>query len=81
MAKNSLKKYFPLSFRKKPKLKNLIIDCLLYLVAGIIAGAVIGICAKLPIINLVAGLAGALVELYVLAGIVIAILDYNKLLK
>ncbi|MBQ8321749.1 MAG: hypothetical protein IJX92_05235 [Clostridia bacterium] len=75
-----LKKIFPLSFGVKD-LGNLIVKVLIYLVVGIIAGVAIGILAAIPVINLVTGIAGTLVDLYCVAGIVIAILDYLKILK
>ena len=76
-----LKKVFPYSFKAKDGVAGLIINILVYLVAGFVAGALIAICAKLPIINIVAGLVGGLVDLYVVAGIVISVLDYLKVLK
>lgn len=75
-----LKKFFPLSFGSKD-VANLVVKALIYLVVGIIAGFAIGILANIPVINLVTGLVGTLVDLYCVAGIVIAILDYLKILK
>lgn len=75
-----LKKFFPLSFGSKD-VANLVVKALIYLVVGIIAGFAIGILANIPVINLVTGLVGTLVELYCVVGIVIAILDYLKILK
>lgn len=77
---DALKKFFPFSFGAKD-VASLVIKILIYLVVGIIIGFVIGILAKIPIINLVTGLVGALIELYSLAGIVIAVLDFCKVLK
>ena len=81
MDKKTLKKYFPYSFKKKKTGKDLLINLLIYLIAGVIAGAVIGIFASVPVIKLITGLAGAVVEIYVLVGIVLSVLDYKKLLK
>ena len=81
MKMDTLKKLFPYSFRKKKELRDLIINILVYAVAAILVGVVIGICAKIPVVKLFTGLAGTLVELYVVAGIVISILDYMKILK
>lgn len=75
-----LKKFFPLSFGSKD-VANLVVKALIYLVVGIIAGFAIGILANIPVINLVTGLVGTLVDLYCVVGIVIAILDYLKILK
>ena len=76
-----LKKVFPFSFNAKDGVGGLIVNILVYLVVGLVAGAFIGIFAKLPIVGLVIGLVGGLVDLYVLAGIVISVLDYLNVLK
>ncbi len=76
-----LKKIFPLSFRKKEGVAGLIINILIHLVADIICGFVIGILAKIPVVGILVGLVGGLVGLYFFVGIVLAILDYFKILK
>ena len=75
-----LKTFFPLSFGVKD-LGNLIVKVLIYLVVGIIAGFAIGILAGIPVINLLTGILGTLVDLYCVVGIIVAILDYLKVLK
>ncbi|MBO5079012.1 MAG: hypothetical protein J6B67_04945 [Oscillospiraceae bacterium] len=76
-----LKKFFPFSFGEKNDVAALIINCLIYLVVGIVAGFLIGILAKIPVLGIVIGLVGSLVDLYVLVGIVLSCLDYFKVLK
>ena len=76
-----LKKIFPYSFQKKRETADLIKNILIQLVIGIIAGALIGLLAKIPLIGIIIGLVGGLVDLYVIVGIVLSILDYKKLLK
>lgn len=76
----TLKKYFPLSFRGTD-VPALIVSIIIYLVIDIVCGVVIGILALLPIIGFVFALLGSLVGLYALAGIVIAILYFVKVLK
>ncbi|MBO5952840.1 MAG: hypothetical protein J6Q53_01735 [Oscillospiraceae bacterium] len=78
---DTLKKIFPLSFKNTDSVANLVIGILIYLVGDIIAGAIIGLLAKLPLIGIVFGLIGSLVGLYCLAGIVILVLVYLKVLK
>ena len=73
---DTLKKIFPLSFKEKKDVAALIINILIQLVVGIIAGALIAILAKIPIIGIIIGIVGALVDVYVVAGIVLAILHY-----
>ncbi|MBE6558313.1 MAG: hypothetical protein E7661_04815 [Ruminococcaceae bacterium] len=78
---DALKKLFPLSFKFTKDVPNLIIGILIYLVVGIIGGVVIGITALIPIVNIICGLVGGLLDLYVLAGIVIQILVFAKVIK
>lgn len=80
VAMELLKKIFPLSFDVKD-VANLIIRILIYLVAGIVIGFVLKIVSIIPIVNLVVGLVGGVVELYIAAGIVIAVLDFLNILK
>lgn len=83
-----LRKFFPFSFKEKKDIAALIINVLLYIVAGVVIGFVLGllgILSAIPVVGiilaLVLGLAGSLVELYVLVGIVLSCLDYFKVLK
>ena len=78
---DALKKFFPLSFKFTKDVGNLIIGILIYLVVGFIGGFVIGLTALIPIVNIVCGLLGGLLDIYVLAGIVIQILVFAKVLK
>ena len=75
-----LKSLFPFSFGAKD-VAALVIKCIVYLVVGLVAGALIGILAAVPIVGWIVGIFGGLVDIYVLAGIVIAVLDYLKILK
>ena len=85
----TLKKFFPLSFKRTDTAADLVVGILIYIVVGIIAGAVIALSALItgwiPIIGLLIGWAlgvvGSLVEVYVLAGIVIQILVFVKVIK
>ena len=85
----TLKKLFPLSFKRVDEIKNLIIGIIIYLVVGVLAGAVLWlsgvITGWIPVIGLIVGWAlgiiGTVVEVYVIAGIVIQILVYAKIIK
>lgn len=77
----TLRKIFPYSFQPKKDLGALIVNILLHVVAGIVIGFVLGLCLLIPVINILAGLASSLVEIYLAAGVVISVLDYLKLLK
>ncbi len=79
-AINNLKKYFPFQ-ATEADVKSLVIAILLYIIVGFIAGLVMVLVALIPVINLLLGIVGALVDLYCLAGIVLAILDFLGVLK
>lgn len=85
----TLKKIFPLSFKRLDSVANLVIGILIYLVVGIVAGALIALSTMLvewipvlgPIVGWALGVVSSVIGLYVLAGIVIQILAYCKVLK
>lgn len=76
-----LKKYFPYSFTAKKDLGALIINILVYVIIGAIATAVIGILKGVFIIGLLVGIVCTIIDIYVVAGVIISILDYLKILK
>lgn len=86
---DSLKKFFPLSFKYTGSVSNLVIGVLVYILVGILAGVVIFLAtligALIPIIGpLLAwalGVVGALVDVYVVAGIVIQFLAHFKVFE
>ncbi|MBQ6892618.1 MAG: hypothetical protein IJN48_00285 [Clostridia bacterium] len=75
-----LKKIFPFSFGAKD-VAALVIKVILYIVAGMVAGVLIGLLASVPVVNIVVGFVGGLVDLYVTAGIVITFLSFFKVIK
>lgn len=85
----SLKKLFPLSFKRVDTVANLIIGIIIYVVVAIVAGAILAVAGLIggwipvvgAILGIVLGLIGGLIELYVLSGIVIQILVFAKVLK
>lgn len=79
---DTLKKIFPHAFKVKPEdVSSLVISILIYAVLGIAGGLVITLLSHLPIISIICGALGSLVDLYAIAGIVIAILVYAKVIK
>ena len=86
---DTLKKIFPLSFKRTDSVANLIIGILIYLVVGLVAGALIAISGLvtgwIPVIGAligwVLGIVGTIVDIYVVAGIVIQILVFAKIIK
>lgn len=81
----TLKKIFPYSFKAKKDVVALIINIIVYFVAELIAGAIIGLATTIlggiAILAWALGVAGSIVGLYALIGIVLSILDYLKVLK
>ena len=75
-----LKKFFPYSFDVKD-LGNLIVKIIVYVVIGAVAGILIGLLAGIPIVGILFSIAGSLVDLYVVIGIILAILVFCKILK
>ena len=75
-----LKKFFPFSFKSK-NLRELIICLAVYLVASFILGAVLNLLGQLPLIGFVFNFVAGLIGLYCLVGIVLAVLDFFKVLK
>ena len=86
---DTLKKLFPLSWKYTKDAANLIIGILIYLAVGLVAGALIALSGLITgwipvvgaIIGWLLGIVGAVVDLYVLAGIVIQILVFTKVIK
>jgi hypothetical protein len=84
-----LKKLFPLSWKYANDVANVVVGVILYVVAGIIAGAVIWLAGAITgwipllgaLIGWVLGIIGSLFEVYVIAGIVVLILVYLKVIK
>jgi hypothetical protein len=83
-----LKKLFPISWKYKSEAKDLVIGIIIYLVAGIIGGVLLGVAGLftgIPVLGAILGILlraiGALLDLYVVAGIVIEVLLFAKVLK
>lgn len=85
----TLKKLFPLSFKRTDSVANLIIGILIYLVVGIVAGAAIYLATMIggwipvvgPILGWALGVICTVIDVYVLAGIIIQILVFAKVIK
>ncbi len=83
-----LKKIFPYSFGAA-EVKDLVIKIIVYIVAAFLAGVVLAVAGLItgwiPVLGAIVGLllsiVGGAVELYVLIGIILLVLDYLKVLK
>ncbi len=76
-----LKKIFPLSFKFTQDVANLIIGIIIYVVGGAVAGVLIGVLSHLVIVGPIIAIVGSLVDIYCVAGIVIQVLAFTKVLK
>ena len=76
-----LKQIFPLSFVRKEDVTGLVVNIVIYLAVGLVASLAIAILVHTPLVGFLIGMLGGLVDLYVLAGIVLSVLDYLEMLK
>ena len=76
-----IKKIFPYSFNKKKDLSALLVNVIIQFLVGAVAGILIGVLIGVPIIGALVGAVCGLIELYVIVGIVLSVLDYLKILK
>jgi len=85
----TLKKFFPLSWKYAKEVADLVIGVIIYVVAAVIASAVIWLAtlvtAWIPVagglVGIVLGLLGTLVDIYATAGIVILFLVKFNVIK
>ena len=75
-----LKKFFPWSF-KANDVKALVIAIVIYIVIGFVGGLVIGLLGAIPFIGWLFRIVGALLDVYTLVGIILAVLVFAKVLK
>ena len=69
--------FFPLSAGSDTPM-GLLISIVCYLVASAIFGILFWVLGKIPIVNLLVGIAGTIVGVYCLIGIILAILIFLK---
>lgn len=75
----ALDKFVTLNFNSNAELFTMLAKIAIYLVVGIVVGAVLSVAGLiLSFLALVWWLIGAVIELYLLAGIVLTVLDYLK---
>jgi hypothetical protein len=78
---DSLKKFFPISFKYAKDVANLIVGIIIYLVVAAVGGFVIWIASLLPLIGWLIGALGGLLDLYVVIGVVLQLLVFFKVIK
>ncbi len=73
-----MREFFPLS-AKAYDLKSLLIVILIYIGASVAAGIVLGFLSWIPLLGRIIGIVSQLIDLYCLAGIVVAVLIHFKI--
>ena len=77
-----LKKFWPTPFKVKEKdVNSFVVQLIIFVIVCAVAGAIIGLLAKIPLIGLIFGIIGGLVELYGTIGVVLCILKFCGFLK
>lgn len=70
------------AFRIKPKdVTSLVVQLVIFVVVCAVVGALIALLAKIPVLGILFGIVGGLLELYALIGIVLSVLVYFDMLK
>ncbi len=86
----TLKKIFPLSFKEMKSGGDLAVGIIIYVVAGLIGGAILALTGWLVgliggviggLLGTLLGIVGTVIEVYVVGGIVLQILYFCKVLK
>ncbi len=76
---STLKKLFPFSFGLSGDVIKLIISIIIYLVIGAVGGVIIGFLSGLAVIGWLFAIIGSLLGIYTLVGIVLAVLNFLKI--
>lgn len=75
-----VKKFFPFVFQST-EVVPFVISLVVYALVSIVCGVILGLLSALPIIGILFSLIGTLIGLYALAGIVLSILVFVKVIK
>lgn len=74
---DSLKPFFPINNKvEKGNVVSLVITIIIYFVVAVIAGIIIGVLSHIPIVGILTTIISALVELYCLIGLILAIVKF-----
>lgn len=75
-----IKSLFPFSFQSRT-LKELLITILIYIILDAVCGLIVGLLGKIPLIGFLFAIAGWVLGMYFLVGIVLAILHFLGVCK
>lgn len=77
-----VKKFFPFSFNFKTKDTNgLVVSIIIYVVAMLLSGVAMWLLGFIPVVNILTGIVGWIIEVYCVAGIVLSVLKFFDVLK
>lgn len=77
-----VKKYFPFSFNFKEKdVNGLVVSIIIYIVGMLISGVAMTLLSMIPVINILTGIVGWVIEVYLFVGIVLSVLNFLNVLK
>ena len=77
---DAVKKYFPHAFKAKD-VKSLIIGLIVYALIAFVSGLVLGLLGIIPILGFIFRVIGWLFEVYCIAGVIITILVFIKVIQ
>ncbi len=77
---DTLKKLFPFSFKEFDG-KSFALTIVGYVVAGFVLGLILSLLGRIPLIGWIFNVINWLLEVYLTAGVVLAILKFVKVLK
>lgn len=75
---DTLVKFFPYSFKEKKDVAALVINILVHIIVGFAVGVVGALLGFIPFVDFIIGIVVGAVDLYILIGIVLSVLDYLK---
>lgn len=79
---DTIKKIWPTAFKVEEKnVTSLIVQGIIFIIVCAVVGAIMGLLAHIPIIGIIFGILGSLIELYGFIGIVLCVLKFLGTLK
>lgn len=78
---DKLVKFFPYSFKEKKDVAALVINILVHIIVGFAVGVVGSLLGFIPFVGFIVSVLVGAIDLYLLTGIVLSVLDYLKVLE
>ena len=75
-----MKKFFPLSFKYTKSVVDLIVGIIVYILVGAIGGVAIFIASLIPVVGILVGIVGWILDVYVAVGVILLILAFLKVI-